>query len=359
MDPDQYIEVVSALNRQNAENSTTLPFERRRPKRQFKSFWNPNSSTLRNLAKAFTLIALVFMAAHFTYMSMYAGTSPYAMAQNEFLGFGETPVEEAASGPVANRADPSFAQDVTLINRGVSKTFNTAAPSVRDVLSAENVTINYGDGVFPELDAPVGDNETIVVDKITTKSVSEEEVVAHGEQRIDDNGIKKGEEQVTEDGQDGKTMNTYIIHEVSGFVVAKKFFTGATTQELKDRVVHVGTLELADNSGGMAVPHASVGEDTAKQFALEQIRAQGWPDTEFDCLDPLWQRESGWRVQAGNMFSGAYGIPQALPGSKMSSAGPDWETNANTQIIWGIGYIKGRYGTPCNAWANWNAKHWY
>jgi hypothetical protein len=78
----------------------------------------------------------------------------------------------------------------------------------------------------------------------------------------------------------------------------------------------------------------------------------------FGCLKELWNRESGWRVTASNP-SGAYGIPQALPGSKMASAGPNWQTNATTQIKWGLGYIKSRYNTPCGAWAAFNRQGWY
>ena len=72
----------------------------------------------------------------------------------------------------------------------------------------------------------------------------------------------------------------------------------------------------------------------------------------------MWSRESGWRTNAANP-SGAYGIPQALPGSKMSSAGPDWQTNAETQIKWGLGYIAARYDTPCGAWSFWQAHNYY
>jgi hypothetical protein len=72
----------------------------------------------------------------------------------------------------------------------------------------------------------------------------------------------------------------------------------------------------------------------------------------------LWQRESGWRYNAENP-SGAYGIPQALPGSKMATAGADWQTNPATQIKWGLGYIQSRYGTPCSAWAFEEANGFY
>ena len=75
----------------------------------------------------------------------------------------------------------------------------------------------------------------------------------------------------------------------------------------------------------------------------------GFGSDQFSCLDSLYTGESGWNVHADNPSSSAYGIPQALPGSKMASAGPDWENDAATQIRWGLGYIKGRYGSPCSA----------
>ncbi|WP_353829088.1 hypothetical protein [Agromyces sp. SYSU T0242] len=85
----------------------------------------------------------------------------------------------------------------------------------------------------------------------------------------------------------------------------------------------------------------------------------GWGGDQFGCLVDLWNKESGWNVYAQNPYSGAYGIPQALPGSKMGSAGADWATNAATQITWGLGYIAGRYGTPCGAWSHSVSVGWY
>lgn len=82
-------------------------------------------------------------------------------------------------------------------------------------------------------------------------------------------------------------------------------------------------------------------------------------EKEYGCLVSMWTRESGWRIHAENASSGAYGIPQALPGSKMASAGPDWKDNATTQVKWGLQYIRARYSTPCGAWSRWQAKGWY
>jgi hypothetical protein len=96
---------------------------------------------------------------------------------------------------------------------------------------------------------------------------------------------------------------------------------------------------------------------TSKQYARQLNAARGWGGC-WDSLETMWDHESGWNVHAANP-SGAYGIPQALPGSKMSSAGPDWRNSAITQITWGLGYVGARYGNPCDAWDFWQAHHWY
>ncbi|MFY1634099.1 transglycosylase SLT domain-containing protein [Solwaraspora sp. WMMB335] len=86
---------------------------------------------------------------------------------------------------------------------------------------------------------------------------------------------------------------------------------------------------------------------------------RGWGLDQFACLNKLWNKESGWNHQAQNPSSGAYGIPQAVPGNKMSAAGADWQSNPATQIKWGLGYIANRYGTPCGAWQQSQAAGWY
>lgn len=108
-----------------------------------------------------------------------------------------------------------------------------------------------------------------------------------------------------------------------------------------------------------AAPMAGTSPAAAQAFARSYLAGKGLGEAEFQCLVTLWNHESGWNFQASNSSSGAYGIPQSLPGSKMASAGADWQTNPQTQIIWGLGYINGRYGSPCGAVASWNIKGWY
>jgi hypothetical protein len=89
------------------------------------------------------------------------------------------------------------------------------------------------------------------------------------------------------------------------------------------------------------------------------LRQAGWSMDEMVCLNKLWNKESNWRVEAYNKSSGAMGIPQAVPGTKMAKFGSDYRTSAATQIRWGLSYIRGRHGSPCGAWAHSQSKGWY
>ena len=113
------------------------------------------------------------------------------------------------------------------------------------------------------------------------------------------------------------------------------------------------------SSGGTPVVTAPAPDPAAAQsIAQGMLGSFGFASSQWSCLLDLWNQESGWIYNAENA-SGAYGIPQALPGSKMASAGADWATDPTTQIRWGLGYIKSTYGTPCNAWSHEEADGWY
>jgi hypothetical protein len=109
----------------------------------------------------------------------------------------------------------------------------------------------------------------------------------------------------------------------------------------------------------LAEPHDPSLAERNKLLAVPMVVQHGWSYRQWKCLDRLWMRESSWRHSARNPWSGAYGIPQALPGEKMRSAGADWRTSAATQITWGLDYIGRRYGSPCAAWGHSEAAGWY
>nr|WP_030441278.1 lytic transglycosylase domain-containing protein [Actinoplanes subtropicus] len=97
----------------------------------------------------------------------------------------------------------------------------------------------------------------------------------------------------------------------------------------------------------------------ARQTGCALMLAAGYKIDQFPCLDKLWTRESGWNYKSTNSSSGAYGVPQAVPGKKMAAFGSDWKTNPATQIKWGLDYIKNRYSTPCGAWSHSESTGWY
>ncbi|GAA3878295.1 hypothetical protein GCM10022381_20880 [Leifsonia kafniensis] len=140
--------------------------------------------------------------------------------------------------------------------------------------------------------------------------------------------------------------------------------TQAATAEA-DRVAAeqaaAAAAEAAAQAAAQAAALAAAGTpDGARAVARDMAASQyGWDESQFSCLNQLWQKESGWSYTAYNADGGATGIPQALPGSKMATAGSDWETNAATQISWGLSYIKSSYGTPCSAWGHSQSMNWY
>lgn len=126
-------------------------------------------------------------------------------------------------------------------------------------------------------------------------------------------------------------------------------------REAAARLAETGLIGVQAAGGPESGPGA------AREIAGAMLAAYGWGSTEFSCLNQLWHGESGWSWSATNSSSGAYGIPQSLPGWKMASAGSDWLTNPATQIRWGLDYIDGRYGSPCEAHSQWlgRSPHWY
>lgn len=139
----------------------------------------------------------------------------------------------------------------------------------------------------------------------------------------------------------------------------------AEAEAAEQAAAEQSTTTSSSSGGGSSAPFATgggTGDNSpagAQATARGMLAGRGWGDDQFSCLVSLWNKESGWNYQAYNASSGAFGIPQALPGSKMSSAGADWQSNATTQISWGLGYISGRYGDPCGAWSHSQATGWY
>ena len=221
-----------------------------------------------------------------------------------------------------------------------------------------------------------------------TSTTTVDEPQVHSTVKKETDSLPKGETKVETAGVDGLVRTTYEVTTQDGKEVSRTPIAQVVVTKKVDEVVLVGTGEqqsqqeaaqqaqsagdgqAAQSNGSgegsnsstpapSANPGAGTDPDSAKAIARSMMAGHGWGDSEFTCLESLWTRESNWNYQAENASSGAYGIPQALPGSKMSEVADDWATNPTTQITWGLNYISGRYGTPCSAWAHSEYVGWY
>lgn len=227
---------------------------------------------------------------------------------------------------------------------------STDAATVGDVLTDAGVRLGPKDAVSAPLDAAAVDGMVVVVTRGRSTSSKVTEVVAFDSREVKDPSLLQGQRRVETEGRVGEVRSTYTVVRRGGVEVSRTLVSRTVVTTPVTEVVRVGTL---DPSQVVVSPSA------AKAVARSLVAARGWDSSQYTCLVSLWTKESGWNVHAQNASSGAYGIAQALPGSKMASVGADWRVNATTQITWGLGYIAGRYGTPCGAWSHSQSTGWY
>jgi uncharacterized protein YabE (DUF348 family) len=246
----------------------------------------------------------------------------------------------------------STVKTVTLTQGTEVGQLTTTDAYVGDLLTDLGITLGPEDKVTPAANAKIAPGAAIVVQRVTHGTVTAQAPVPFQTTQNSDATLNKGTTKVTTSGRDGVANVVYAVVYVNGVETGRTVVSSTTTTPPVNQVEQVGTKPAPP-----AVPIV-VDPGSAQGIAQQMLLARGWGDDQFNCLLQMWGHESGWRVNAANS-SGAYGIPQALPGSKMASAGADWQTNPATQITWGLGYITARYSTPCGAWSFWQAHGYY
>jgi resuscitation-promoting factor RpfB len=250
---------------------------------------------------------------------------------------------------------------ITLVHDGTSEQVTTTDATVGDVLADLGLTLGSRDRLSVPLDSAVVGGQTVRLERVSKELVTKLKKLPYKTVRRHDASMRKGTTKIIRRGKYGKERATYALVYVDGKLAGRTLIRTVTLVKPRTKILAIGTrqrtsVQRASTIYAPTVPAPSPG--TAQAIARQLVADRGWDDSQYSCLVALWDRESGWNVHASNP-SGAYGIPQALPGSKMSTAGPDWQNNATTQITWGLGYISGRYGTPCGAWSFWQANGWY
>jgi uncharacterized protein YabE (DUF348 family) len=224
-------------------------------------------------------------------------------------------------------------------------------PTLREALQQSHIRLGANDLISPKITTAVQDRQIVTIHRVVLKYSTVAQPVPFARIRKSDPSRTVGSSALVTAGRNGVNRVTYQLRYVDGKLVSKVRYTSKAVRRPVTQVTEVGTKPKPVYSG-------PVSSGSAQQIAAGMVAARGWGSGQFSCLVSLWNKESGWRTNAANP-SGAYGIPQALPGSKMASAGSDWQTSARTQITWGLGYIASVYGSPCNAWAHSQATNWY
>jgi uncharacterized protein YabE (DUF348 family) len=251
---------------------------------------------------------------------------------------------------------------VTVVHDGTRQQVTTTDPTVGEVLADLGITLTGRDRLSVPSDSSVVGGQTVRVERVDKRLVTKLKKLPYRVVRHKNADMRAGTTEIVRRGRAGHARMTYALVFVDGKLAGRTLVKSRVLAKPTSQIVAVGTRRVTQphNStlSAPSVPAPSPG--SAKAIARSLLANYGWDSqAQFDCLVVLWNSESGWNVHAANGSSGAYGIPQALPGSKMASAGPDWQNNATTQIKWGLGYIGERYGSPCGAWSFWQSAGWY
>ncbi|MEY3661737.1 MAG: hypothetical protein RLZ49_418 [Actinomycetota bacterium] len=201
-----------------------------------------------------------------------------------------------------------------------------------------------------------------IKDHSLTSSVVTEPVKLGFETSVtEDATIAAGTEIIKQAGKTGLAEITYQVKLLDGNEVSRVEVSRVVNSEPTTEFVIRGTGDPTDIAVALATAEGKTGTKSGnKEFAKLWINQEfGWGDKQFSCLETLWFRESNWNHKATNPVTGAYGIPQSLPGRKMASIADDWKTNPVTQIKWGAEYIEDRYDTPCEALDFFYDRNWY
>ncbi len=262
----------------------------------------------------------------------------------------------------------------------------TSKTKVSEILEENHIMLSSDEIVVPEINEDITTDKSIIITKQGNEPAEIAEIVA---EELDSNleeiaenysniveeiitvreaipfeTIKKDvsnggstTNKVVQTGKNGIREVTYRVKYKNDVEIERTEISSKIIQEPVNKIVEVQTRIVTSRSSSSRAVSGSVAE--YQEYAAEMCSSYGWSNEDFECLVKLWNRESGWNPNAYNSSSGAFGIPQALPGSKMASAGADYQTNYQTQINWGLSYIKSRYGNPQNAWIHSQNTGWY
>ena len=265
----------------------------------------------------------------------------------------------------------------------------TSKVKVSEILESNNIVLEEDEKVIPGLDEEISSGDAINIVKkteqevfisrmskngtetstedllnnyseMTEKIIKEQEIIPYETVTKEVGDGEEVKDEVLQEGEDGIKEYTYKVKYQKDVEIEKTLLAEEIIKEPVEKIVQIKKTQVTSRS--IIVPRVEEVTGTVaeyQEYAKQRCYDYGWTDSDFACLVALWNKESRWNVTAQNRSSGAYGIPQALPASKMAAIGSDYLTNYKTQIEWGLNYIKNRYGTPTEAYAHSSKVNWY
>lgn len=251
------------------------------------------------------------------------------------------------------------AQPVRLKLDGHTLNVRSQATTVSELIEEQGIVLGKHDITHPAREAVVDNVDQVEIIRVGHEVATEESTIPYETRYVVDQSLPIGYTVEHQKGEDGRRVVSYEIERHNGEIVNKTETSNKVTREVKHHIVRIGS---SSNGGIYCQTQGSNKEVNLANAALGRRLAEerGWTGDQWNALLELWACESSWEHQVSNYGgSGAYGIPQALPASKMSTHGADYLTNPETQIRWGLDYIANRYGDPVRALSFHHANNWY
>lgn len=288
----------------------------------------------------------------------------------EITSFSATSPSAASRGAARQGlrgADGNTSYVTVNINGDKTTVLGNDFTDVKSVLEAGGIVLGPDDTVDPSLDTKVTESTVITINRAGADVETTETAIPFNEVRKETSALPRGTEKVEQEGAEGVMESTNLVTRAGSRIVSSNALTSYVKQAPVDKVILVGTGSVASHAGsaagagsaGSANLGTTVPASEMQQWAHDYLLSSGYTEADFSAAVYIINHESGWNPTAKNPGSGAYGLPQALPGSKMASAGADWATNYQTQFKWFVGYCNGRYGSIQGAYSYWLKNHSY
>lgn len=316
------------------------------------------SLSLRQWARVSAVIlgfvALVILG--FTSRDFYASSKGHAVQVTSYSATDSSQVSRSASRSMLHNGATSY---INVVINGHHRTIlGTNFTDVKSVLDAGDITLEPHDVVTPSLTTKVSESTVITINRAGAKLENSDDPIAFNVVKKETAALPKGTEKVQSEGANGVMETAKIVTRAKGKIVSSNIFASYVKKAPKDKVILVGTGGSSAGIGLTASIGTTVPAGEMQQWAHDWLISNGYSEADFTATVFIISHESGWRVNAMNP-SGAYGLPQALPGGKMASAGADWATNYQTQLRWFWNYCNGRYGSIQGAYNHWLSYHSY